>query len=367
VPARVAPDVPNRLVEPGDDLDGEYVVEELRFVVRLGRGNGLRQNRAGLFAAADFDGFLPQSRGDRGQRGFRDLLVDEQRLERVADRRARGLRVEHDVRGHLDVRGLFNVRVAVADAGLDDRDRRVLDHGADQPRAAAGDQAVHVAVQTHEGGRDLARRVLDQRNAVLVEAGGYERGAHRPGDLHVRVQRLLAAAQHAGVAGLQADCRGVGGDVRARLVDDADDAERHRDLLHLEPAVERRAREHAADGVGEAHHVAHALGHRPDARIGERQPVDHRRREPRLAARLDVQGVRREDRRRMLDQRVRDRRERAVLPGGRGVRERKRGAPGRFADTVQLQHVNSPSGRGTPCRSARRRTAGRCRRDRSRR
>ena len=45
----------------------------------------------------------------------------------------------------LEVGGGVDVDVAVADAGLDDRHRRALDHGADQLGAAARDEHVDQA------------------------------------------------------------------------------------------------------------------------------------------------------------------------------------------------------------------------------
>ena len=130
----------NGLVHAGDDLHREDVVEKLHFIVVFAGGHGLREDGTGARAAAQFHVFLLQPRGDDRQRRFGDGLVHQQRLQRVAHRGARGLGVEYDLRGHGDVGGLFHIGVAVAHARLDHRHGGVLHHGADQPRAAAGDE-----------------------------------------------------------------------------------------------------------------------------------------------------------------------------------------------------------------------------------
>ena len=57
---------------------------------------------------------------------------------------------------------------------------------------------------------------------------------------------------------LSAEHGGVDGDVRARLVDHADDAERHAHLPHLQAVGQRVAAHDLADRVGQRRDVAHA-------------------------------------------------------------------------------------------------------------
>ena len=74
------------------------------------------------------------------------------------------------------------------------------------------------------------------------------------------------AAQHDRVAGLQAQRGGVDRDVRPRLVDDRDDAERHAHLAHVEPVGQPVAVDHLADRVGQRRDRARAVGDRRDPR-----------------------------------------------------------------------------------------------------
>ena len=76
-----------------------------------------------------------------------------------------------------------------------------------------------------------------------------------------------AAAQDHGVAGLQRQCAGVGGDVRPALVDDADDAERHLDALDGHAVRPRPGLGDPADRIGKAAHHVEAFGHRLDALV----------------------------------------------------------------------------------------------------
>ena len=69
-----------------------------------------------------------------GKHRLVDGLVDEQRLGGVAHARALALGVDDDAARHLGVRALVDVDVAVADAGLDDRDLGVLDDSSGSAR-----------------------------------------------------------------------------------------------------------------------------------------------------------------------------------------------------------------------------------------
>ena len=71
----------------------------------------------------------------------------------------------------------------------------------------------------------------------------------------------------------------VGGDVGARLVDDADDAQRHAHARDVEPVGPGPARELGADGIGQIGHLLEPPRHRLDARRVEQQPVEHGGRE----------------------------------------------------------------------------------------
>jgi hypothetical protein len=105
----------------------------------------------------------------------------------------------------------------------------------------------------------------DSRSISSLHAGG--NGA-------VRLERLGAAAQDAGVARFHAQRRGVGGHVGAGLVDDADDADRHAHPRHFDAGRALDAPGDLPDGVGELRHLLDALGHLLDELRRQRQPVD---------------------------------------------------------------------------------------------
>ena len=68
------------------------------------------------------------------------------------------------------------------------------------------------------------------------------------------------------VARLQAQRRGVDRDVRPRLVDDGDDAERDAHLAHVEPVGQPPALDDLADRIGQRGDRAGAVGDRGDPR-----------------------------------------------------------------------------------------------------
>ena len=108
------------------------------------------------------------------------------------------------------------------------------------------------------------------------------------------MEAVRAAAQHHGVAALQAQRAGVGGDVGAALVDDADDAERHRDALDDEPVGPLHVASTRPTGSGSAATSSSASAI-ASIRVVERQPVEERRGEALGARRRDVARVGGED------------------------------------------------------------------------
>ena len=76
-----------------------------------------------------------------------------------------------------------------------------------------------------------------------------------------RSEALGTAAQDHGVAGAQAQAAGIGGDVRPRFVDDADDADRNAHARDVEPVGARPAREFGADRIGQRRHRFEPGGH----------------------------------------------------------------------------------------------------------
>ena len=117
------------------------------------------------------------------------------------------------------------------------------------------------------------------------------------GDRAVAGERLRAAAQDHRVAGLQAQRGGIGGHVRARLVDHRDHAERDAHALDQQPVGARLAARDLADRIGQRGDLAqcgddarHALGI-------EREAIQHRAGDAGQARPREIVGIRGEDRR----------------------------------------------------------------------
>ena len=89
-----------------------------------------------------------------------------------------------------------------------------------------------------------------------------------------RAMRIRAAAQDRGVAGLQAQRAGIGGDIRAAFVDDADDANRRAHALDGHAVRPLPFVEHVADRIVQLGDDFEAFGHRRDALPVERQAVE---------------------------------------------------------------------------------------------
>ena len=137
-----------------------------------------------------------------------------------------------------------------------------------------------------------------------------------------------AAAQDHGVAGLQAEARGIDGDVGAGLVDHADDAHRHPDLADLQAVGQRRATHHLPHRVGQRGDVAQRLGHGGDPLRVEGEPVEQALRHTGVAAPLEVVAVGGDDAVGGGVEGVGERVQRGVLVGAGQQRQAARGHSG---------------------------------------
>ena len=193
----------------------------------------------------------------------------------VADRRPAGLGVFDDVERHAGVGGFVDVDVADAGSGLDAGNLRLLDARADQPRAAARDQQVDQTDGGHQLDGAGAARVLHQPDQTGGQSGVLKPRAQRADDGARRAEGLLAAAQHAGIAALDAQRGGVAGDVGPALVDDGDHAQRHAGLFDHQPVGALDAPDHAPDRIAERGDLPDAIGHAPHAVGRQPEAVDH--------------------------------------------------------------------------------------------
>ena len=154
-----------------------------------------------------------------------------------------------------------------------------------------------------------SRVASSEHDRVLRQACRGEALAHAAQQHGVRLTRAARAAQDARVAALEAQPRDVDGDVRARLVDDEQHAQRHAHLLDVEPVRQAPAADDVAHGVlqrGDRAHGRAELEHapgvqreaidaaRPTARrhARRRRPRRSPRRSPRARARARARSPR---------------------------------------------------------------------------
>ena len=133
------------------------------------------------------------------------------------------------------------------------------------------------------------------------KSGHFDRLAQRGHDRLVARSSTGTPPQQHGVARLQADPGGIRGHVRPRLIDHADDPERHSNLTHLQTVGEYAAAHDLADRVRQSGDVAQTLSHRVQSVLGQPQAIDDvGRRAGRLGA-SDVLGVGDQNRGGVLD------------------------------------------------------------------
>ena len=340
VPAHVV----DRLRQVVDHAHGDDQVEELGRIVVLARRRCVGQQRPGRRIAADLDPARAQRRAGRGQEPRRDVGVHQQRLQRIAHARPRGLAVEQQPQRQLLVGGAVHVQVAHALVVLDHRHARVLGDEPDQALATARDGQVDDVVELQQLEHGLAAQVGDQGEHGRIQARLADGPLQGRGDRGVGVDRLRAAAQDHAVAGLDAQRRRVGGHVRARLVDHGDDAQRHAHALDPDAVGAGLAAGDLADRVRQRGDLAQRPGDAGQARGIQGQAIEHRAARSPCAGGLEVARVGGEDGVGVVLQRPRHRHEQRVLGHAVQLRERLRGVAATqclFPDSAGFGHCLS--------------------------
>ncbi|KAF1858399.1 hypothetical protein Lal_00014910 [Lupinus albus] len=277
---RVLVDVLDGRVDAVDDLHGEDRCQVFRAPVFFRRRRQVRialQDRQRFRVRAQFHFLRRVQLGQLRQHGRRDGARDEQRLHRVARAVAVRLRVHRDAKRLGDVRLRVDVDVADAVQVLDHRDGGFLHQARDQALAAARDDDVHEFRHRDEGADGGAVRRLDDLHPVLRQAGAAQAFGDERRERAVAVDGFRTAAQDGGVAALDAQAGRVDRHVRARFVDDADDAQRHAHAAHLDARRAELEVRDFADRVGQRDDLAQAVDHRGDGLVGQRQAVQQRR------------------------------------------------------------------------------------------
>ncbi len=222
--------------------------------------------------------------------------------------------------------------MAVAGSGVEDRHLGHLLERRLQPLPAARNDQVDEVALASQLAELLATAAGDGLDRALGERSLPDRPADELDEDRIRGGRRARTAKDGGVAALQAQRRCVDGHVRPRLVDDRDDADRDASVLHLDAAFERPPLEQLADRVLEGDHRLDPDCHRLDPLGVEPEPVEQGVVEPGIAAGIEVDPVGLEDRRRLLAQEPRQRRQRPVLVGGRDGGQKQRSGAGAPAD-----------------------------------
>ena len=135
------------------------------------------------------DAGIPQRGQGRRQELVGDIGVHQEGLGSVADARALGLGVDQQRHRLVDIGSTIDVDVTVADTRLDHRDCRLLDHRADQARAAPRNQHVDQPTRCHQVLGGFMSRAWDQLDAVARQTGRLEGVLHDGDQRRVRFVR----------------------------------------------------------------------------------------------------------------------------------------------------------------------------------
>ena len=324
------------LVEAVHRLHRDDGVEIFGVPVLRGRRDGAGVDPAHGLVAAHFATGGDQRVENAGEDSGDRVAVHQDGLRGAADPRAPHLRVQGDRGRHLRIRRAVDIDVAYAVEMLDHRHAAFFGDARHQRLAAPRHH--HVDVVGHR--QHFPDRGAVARRNALDRGFGQVRFLQAPHEASMdrgrRLETLGTAAQDRRIARLEAQRARIRGDVGARLVDHADDAQRHAHAADGE-AVRARPFVHAgADGVGQRRDRVQPLRHRLHARVVEGQPVEKRALDAALPRALHIGCVGVENRAGVAADRRRRRRQRRVLRFGLLFRQRRRRGARRLAERAHL-------------------------------
>ena len=217
--------------------------------------------------------------------------MDQQRFGGVAGTGLFGFGIEENLFGHGQIGSGIDKDVANPVVMFDDGHPGEAHHGFDEAFAAARDDEVEILVHLRHVLHAFAVGKRHQLDAVGRQTGRFAPGLEGGCDGGVAMKSLAATPQDGGIAALEAEHRGVAGDIGAAFVDDADDPDGHADLAHFQTVGAFPGREFLPHGVRQAHHLPHALRHGGDPGGIQHQTVQHGGAEALGLSGFEVPGV----------------------------------------------------------------------------
>ena len=154
---------------------------------------------------------------------------------------------------------------------FDDGNARFFRDSADEPFPTTRDAKVYQLVELEQfvDGRAVGRG--HDGDAVRRQAGDI----HRVGDGEIAMDGFRTTAEDHRIARFETEAAGVRSDIRARFINNQDDANRHAHFLDAHSVRAGPLADGFANGVGQGGDFAHAFGHFADSLIRERQAVEH--------------------------------------------------------------------------------------------
>ena len=222
-------------------------------------------------------------------------------------------------------------------SGLDAGHRRLLHAGPDQSRPAPGDQQIHQPVRRHQNAGALMTGILQNIHDVRVAAHGGNPLLQRLYDGSGGADCLFPAAENADVAAFHCQCRRIGGDVGAALVNDRHQSQGHLLFIDGHTVGVVCLRQNPPGVIRQLHRGPDTLRHSSDAALIQPQPVQHHIGNV-APGRFQIRFVAGQDLRRVFHEAVRHGGQEAVFRLRVRVPE---GAPSgfRFPNDIQCGHL----------------------------
>ena len=219
--------------------------------------------------------------------------MDEHSLGCVADSGPLRFGIHNDLTRHFEIGVLIHIDNANTVRVFNHRHAGVVHDGFDQRMAAAWNDKIDEAIHFRHETNCFAIGLRDKLDTVRWQSGFGAAALQGFGDGDVGMNRFRAAAKNHGIACFRTKNCSVAGDVRPRLVNDADDPDRHAHFGNLDSVRLGPGAQHFPDRIGQAGDLTNTVGHFCQAFLSQGEAIDHRADEFVFARALQILCVRR--------------------------------------------------------------------------
>ena len=168
-----------------------------------------------------------------GQKRFRYLFMNNQRLRGITHARTLRFSVHNDIDRHLQIGTVVHINMAITDSGFNDGNFRFLFHRLNQARAAARNQYINIINCLHQFLGSGMTGIFNQLHHISIHSRLYQSLPDDGNQCGIGMDGIATAAQNNGIAGFKGQRKRIDRNIWAAFKNHGDHAQRHTFLNNL--------------------------------------------------------------------------------------------------------------------------------------